>query len=101
MTNDYKWNDHVAEAIIETHKYYEEHKYDTVETRIVKFADIIQALNYTLSEVQIWNSTMIEVLQEIIIALNKNFGNDEILKNYIPTTEDIQAENNINYTKFN
>ena len=45
-------NTHIATMILNAHREYEEHKQDTLENMIVKFADILQASSYTRSELK-------------------------------------------------
>jgi uncharacterized protein YutD len=42
--------------ILETHKYYEEKKYEDIENMIVKFSDILQAISYTVGEYCLGNT---------------------------------------------
>jgi putative hydrolases of HD superfamily len=56
LKNHFQGNLHIAEMILDTHKEYEEKKETSLENMIVKFADILQALSYTISELNLGNT---------------------------------------------
>lgn len=78
LKNDFSRNNQIImDHILETHLYYEENKYKTLETQIVKFADMIQAYFYSFNEVESWNKRFINILKWIVESIKEKFWNKE------------------------
>lgn len=85
---------HIANMIINTHKDYEEHKQENLENMIVKFADIIQAISYTISEQKLWNTYLQHVTQNLINILKNKYWNTEYFSAYVEEILEFLYSNN-------
>jgi hypothetical protein len=73
---------HIAEKILNTVTEYERNKYDILENSIVKFADMLQCLSYSLIEYKSGNTFFKDVIQRTYSGIMKRFGTHNILGRY-------------------
>lgn len=80
---DFKWNSHISRRIKKSAFEYESKKDLDLENRIVKFADILQSLTYSIKEINLWNIYMEKILKNIIEILIQRYGSTIYFRTYI------------------
>lgn len=88
INSNFEWKKHIWNRIKESHKNYELWRNDLIESKIVKFADMIQALWYVIQEVNMWNSYMNSVLKNIIKLIKEKYWTIDEFKIYIENLSD-------------
>jgi hypothetical protein len=63
--------------IIKAHNEYDEKKDEVLENQIVKFADILQALSYTMSELHLGNTYLKGISQNLLVTLEKRYKDNK------------------------
>lgn len=76
-------NTHISDMILQAHNNYETGKADVLESKIVKLADILQAIGYTISEKNLWNTHLIHITQNLIDILDARYGGDQYFSDYV------------------
>jgi len=87
--SNFEWNSHVWNRIKNSHEAYELWKDEKIESQIVKFADMIQALWYVMQEVNMWNSYMSPVLKNIVKSIMDKYWSIEYFKLYTDNLLDV------------
>lgn len=89
----FEWNPHIARMILQTHKDYEEKKYTDIENMIVKFADTLQAISYTISELHLGNTYLKWITHNAIEILKNTFWENKYFSLYVGEIEKFVKEN--------
>lgn len=82
LDEDFVWNLHIKEKIISMVDEYEKNKFDVLENSIVKFADMLQCLSYSLIEYKSWNSFFEDIIKSAYDGLIEKFSDHDILGAY-------------------
>jgi len=83
LKSHFAWNTHISEMILSTHGAYETGKKEILENKIVKLADILQAIWYTMSEKNLWNTHLVHITQNLIEILEARYGSDQYFTDYV------------------
>lgn len=81
----------IAERLLGSRSEYEEGKYEVPECRVVKFADMLQALSYSVSEFRCGNSVFESVCVRIAKDMGAKFGEDSMLAEYVPSADFLES----------
>jgi 5'-deoxynucleotidase YfbR-like HD superfamily hydrolase len=79
--------------ILNTYSEYGEGKDEILENKIVKFADILQALSYTMSELHLGNTYLKHISNNLLITLEKKYGKDKYFSSYVKEILEFVKEN--------
>lgn len=93
LTSHFKNNAHISEMILTTHQNYESWKNDKIENKIVKLADILQAIGYTISEKNLGNIYLTPITHNLLAILKKKYSEDQYFSDYVRETELYLKEN--------
>lgn len=93
LESHFQWNMHIAEMILNTYSEYGEGKDEILENKIVKFADILQALSYTMSELHLGNTYLKHISNNLLITLEKKYGKDKYFSSYVKEILEFVKEN--------
>jgi len=94
LSSHFEWNTHISEMILDTHKSYESGKNEILENKIVKLADILQAIGYTISEKNLWNVYLQHITQNLLEILEKKYSQDEYFSDYVTQVEAYLKQHN-------
>ncbi len=94
LKSHFENNTHISQMILDTHQSYEVWKSEILENKIVKLADILQAIWYTMSEKNLWNTYLMPITQNLLKILNSKYSNDEYFSEYVTEIEDYLSEHN-------
>jgi len=83
LESHFSENTHIAEMIIKAHNEYDEKKDEVLENQIVKFADILQALSYTMSELHLGNTYLKGISQNLLVTLEKKYKDNQYFSGYV------------------
>ena len=83
LESHFSENTHIAEMIIKAHNEYDEKKDEVLENQIVKFADILQALSYTMSELHLGNTYLNGISQNLLVTLEKKYKDNQYFSGYV------------------
>lgn len=87
-------NSHISQMILDTHQNYELGKTEILENKIVKLADILQAIWYTIGEKNLWNSYLTPVTQNLSEMLEKRYKNDQYFSDYVDEVQTYLSDYN-------
>ncbi len=94
LRSHFLWNTHISEMILETHRSYESAKNEILENKIVKLADILQAIGYTISEKNLWNIYLTPITQNLLEILEKKYKSDQYFADYVVQVEQYLRRHN-------
>ena len=83
LQSHFSENAHIAEMIIKAHNEYDEKKDEVLENQIVKFADILQALSYTMSELHLGNTYLKDISHNLLVSLEKRYKDNKYFSWYV------------------
>ncbi|MDC0506249.1 HD domain-containing protein [Candidatus Gracilibacteria bacterium] len=83
LKNHFYGNTHISKMILSTHRAYEEGKRKILENKIVKLADILQAIGYTISERNLGNTHLIHITRSLVEILENRYGQDKYFSAYV------------------
>lgn len=87
LISHFEWNTHISQMILDTHRAYEEWKNEILENKIVKLADILQAIWYTISEKNLGNIYLQPITQNLLEILQKKYSSDKYFSDYVVQVE--------------
>ena len=93
LSSHFEWNTHISQMILDTHGSYESGKNEILENKIVKLADILQAIGYTISEKNLWNVYLQPITQNLLDILIKKYSSDTYFSDYVTQVETYLKQN--------
>lgn len=94
LKENFKWNEHIKDNILNYFEEYEKSKYDKIENQIVKFADQLEAFSYSISELRLWNSHFYNIAVSILSWIKKNWFNNPLFTDYVDELDEFFFQEN-------